>query len=515
MGLTRIRAEQISDIDYKQAVRVLELTNVNLSGGAPAVVDGVSLNTGDRILVAGQNTNNQNGLYDVVAPGTGSNGTWTRTSDANATGEINAGMIVMVTEGSTYADTSWKLITNDPIVIGTTGLVFAQNTGNGFGVINANGTPVVANGVTGTAVFSSGNNLILSGNVSSDTITFAVNDNPTFTTVSATGNIYGGNLSVSGNIIGNFNLDNGVSATGNITGGNILTGGLVSATGNITGNYIFGNGAYLTNINAGNLVGAYGNSNVANYLNTGLVGNIIPAANVTYSLGNLTNQWASVYIGANTLYINSVPISITGANTLTVAGANVVTSSANGVISGNVISVTGNITGGNILSSGVISTSGNIFGGGVNSTSSATPPTNPSVGDFWYNTATNAQYRYTFDGTDYFWLDDFGSTQGTDGTFSAVINGTSNIGFATANGNAVFNINGTNNVAVVSSNLLQIAGSITATGNITASGLNIVLSNTPASSSSAGVAGQIEWDQNYLYVCVATNTWKRVAISTW
>ena len=30
-----------------------------------------------------------------------------------------------------------------------------------------------------------------------------------------------------------------------------------------------------------------------------------------------------------------------------------------------------------------------------------------------------------------------------------------------------------------------------------------------------GQAGQICWDANYLYVCVATNTWKRVALSSW
>lgn len=39
--------------------------------------------------------------------------------------------------------------------------------------------------------------------------------------------------------------------------------------------------------------------------------------------------------------------------------------------------------------------------------------------------------------------------------------------------------------------------------------------NTPASSSAAGVQGTICWDTSFIYVCVATNTWKRIAISTW
>lgn len=37
----------------------------------------------------------------------------------------------------------------------------------------------------------------------------------------------------------------------------------------------------------------------------------------------------------------------------------------------------------------------------------------------------------------------------------------------------------------------------------------------PASAAATGSAGQIAWDTDYLYVCVATNTWKRVAIATW
>jgi hypothetical protein len=37
----------------------------------------------------------------------------------------------------------------------------------------------------------------------------------------------------------------------------------------------------------------------------------------------------------------------------------------------------------------------------------------------------------------------------------------------------------------------------------------------PATSSDTGSEGQISWDSNYLYVCIATNTWKRVALATW
>ena len=134
MGLTRIKADQISNIDYKQAVRVITLSNITLSGGAPTVVDGVTLVLADRVLVAGQSTASQNGLYYVTTLGTGSDGTWSRTIDADATGEVAAGMIVMVTEGTTYKDSQWKLTTNNPIVVGTTALTFEQNSAFAFGV---------------------------------------------------------------------------------------------------------------------------------------------------------------------------------------------------------------------------------------------------------------------------------------------------------------------------------------------------------------------------------------------
>lgn len=56
------------------------------------------------------------------------------------------------------------------------------------------------------------------------------------------------------------------------------------------------------------------------------------------------------------------------------------------------------------------------------------------------------------------------------------------------------------------------------TSSLTALGVQGVLrvaTQTPASAAAAGAAGTIAWDADYIYVCVATNTWKRVAIATW
>jgi hypothetical protein len=39
--------------------------------------------------------------------------------------------------------------------------------------------------------------------------------------------------------------------------------------------------------------------------------------------------------------------------------------------------------------------------------------------------------------------------------------------------------------------------------------------DTPATATSTGVAGQLAIDSVYLYVCIATNTWKRIALGAW
>lgn len=53
--------------------------------------------------------------------------------------------------------------------------------------------------------------------------------------------------------------------------------------------------------------------------------------------------------------------------------------------------------------------------------------------------------------------------------------------------------------------------------SLTTSNNKIVLgaSRTPASAGATGVAGEVCWDANYIYVCTASNTWKRAALSTW
>jgi uncharacterized protein YlzI (FlbEa/FlbD family) len=45
--------------------------------------------------------------------------------------------------------------------------------------------------------------------------------------------------------------------------------------------------------------------------------------------------------------------------------------------------------------------------------------------------------------------------------------------------------------------------------------INIATKKTITNATDPGTAGDICYDSNYIYVCVATNTWVRAAISTW
>jgi hypothetical protein len=55
----------------------------------------------------------------------------------------------------------------------------------------------------------------------------------------------------------------------------------------------------------------------------------------------------------------------------------------------------------------------------------------------------------------------------------------------------------------------------TALLDVNANTVRVRTARTPASATAAGNAGDICWDADYIYVCVATNTWKRTAITTW
>ena len=195
MGLTRPRAHQLQDIDYKQTARAVTVANVTLSGGAPASVDGTSLALRDRVLVTAQTTGSENGIYYVTTVGAGSNGTWARSLDADATGEIKAGTIIMITEGTTYADTQWKLTTDDPITVGSTTMTFVRSGNAAFGTFAVSGqNSIVADQIGDTFTLVAGTNVALTTNDSTDTLTVTPSLTPALTTATFTNTSTGDTL---------------------------------------------------------------------------------------------------------------------------------------------------------------------------------------------------------------------------------------------------------------------------------------------------------------------------------
>lgn len=140
-------------LSWKTKVRAATTANGTLASAYAngSAIDGVTLVTGDRILIKNQTTTTENGIYVVAASGAP-----TRATDADTGTElVNAS--VVVSEGTTLADTLWTCTTNAPIVVGTTGLTFGPPPSSGVGTVTSvamsvpaifsiSGSPVTSNG---------------------------------------------------------------------------------------------------------------------------------------------------------------------------------------------------------------------------------------------------------------------------------------------------------------------------------------------------------------------------------
>ena len=211
--------------------------------------------------------------------------------------------------------TSGRLQVNNAngIYIGTSNVVnISQSTNDG--IIS---TPV------------SGGNLIIRANVGGTTYTvataygangaFHISNAATMgNTLSAVGNVTGGNLLTAGRVSATGNVNAGnvivsgvllstntVSATGNVTGGNLLTAGLIntsstsntsiSTAGNIQGSYFYGNGSTLSGLSAAVSVTKFSNGNTEG--NAGSSG-----GNITFSVGGNANV---LVLSSTTAYFGS------------------------------------------------------------------------------------------------------------------------------------------------------------------------------------------------------------------
>jgi hypothetical protein len=204
-------------------------------------------------------------------------------------------------------------------------------------------------------------------------------------------------------------------------------------------------------------------------------------------------QWKNLWV-SGTAYINSVPLTASGTSLL-VNGSSVLTS-ANAII-GN-IAFDGAV--GNIIIDGASSGKSIVWdfsaSGGTNTFITAGTWKNNGPANITTNTQGPGPAR-TF-------------AFGEDGTLTLPGQLAVPMGIMSVGGN----ITGGN---------LRTAGQVSALGNVIggnliASGsLNIGnLLQAPQQTKTAtavGTTGQICWDSNYIYVCTATNTWKRVVLT--
>jgi hypothetical protein len=221
------------------------------------------------VLVAGQTDKTQNGIYSVATLGSGSNGSWVRSKDANANDRLTAGMNTFVEEG-TYTGQFWHLLTPGPITLGVTELIFGQITGNAAGIssqvqYNLNGSIAGAANLRYDA--ATGNVVIGGGTTSNSNVTGAL--------------VVRGGVGVSGNI----NVGANVSADKFYT-----TNGLFWAANGLA----FSSGLEVSEINTANTVLSNISTQVTSIRfdrDTGFSVTELNPGNVKVSLGSSFKTW--------------------------------------------------------------------------------------------------------------------------------------------------------------------------------------------------------------------------------
>ena len=160
----------VQGIDWKASVRAATTANITLASALENgdVLDGVTLATGDRVLVKDQSTGSENGIYVVKVSGAPD-----RSTDADAGAEVTANFAVFVEQGTVNADQGYTLTNNGAITVGITALTFTQFTGLG---------QIVA----GTGLDKTGNTLDIDSTVvtltGTQTLTNKTLTSPTLTT---------------------------------------------------------------------------------------------------------------------------------------------------------------------------------------------------------------------------------------------------------------------------------------------------------------------------------------------
>jgi hypothetical protein len=112
-------------------VKVATTTNITLSNPATSTIDGISLTSGDRVLVHNQNTPSQNGIYVFDTSSTA----MTRASDSDAWDEL-VGSLVYVDQGSSQAEYRYFCTSNSGGTLGSTAVTYTQDTSGTLSTTN-------------------------------------------------------------------------------------------------------------------------------------------------------------------------------------------------------------------------------------------------------------------------------------------------------------------------------------------------------------------------------------------
>ena len=145
----------VTGLRTRVIARVASTANVVLASGLENgdTLDGVTLATGNRVLLKNQTTTSQNGLYTVVASGTAS-----RDTEFDIISEI-AGQLILVSEGTTNADTMYLCTTDTSATLGSSAITYTQVFPSAGGTVTS--VAVADSGsseftVTGSPITSSG-----------------------------------------------------------------------------------------------------------------------------------------------------------------------------------------------------------------------------------------------------------------------------------------------------------------------------------------------------------------------
>jgi len=151
----RRRDALVAGLRTRAVARVASTTNVNISSGLENgdTLDGVTLITGDRVLLKDQSTASQNGLYIVVASGSAS-----RDPEFDIISEV-AGQLILVSEGSTHADDFFLCTTDTSATLGSSSITYTQVFPSSGGTVTSVAVADAGSSeftVTGSPITSSG-----------------------------------------------------------------------------------------------------------------------------------------------------------------------------------------------------------------------------------------------------------------------------------------------------------------------------------------------------------------------